>query len=158
MAQIMAKAAKVPPSPWPLMIGVVYEAGSNPAIPNRLPWSTAPNAVNKQTNWSTNRLPGGTAAEKQKQIWTNILTVDDDDLHHGSREEGQRIQRNFDEDGGDDEDKHDDDQTAHHTQTLRNTGTGKRSSRIGWELRGLHKDKKQLFTESNKMNQNYTAY
>lgn len=45
MAQIMAKAAKLPASPWPLMMGVVYEVGSTPAIPNRLPCSTAPKAV-----------------------------------------------------------------------------------------------------------------
>ena len=55
MEQIMAKAAKVPASPWPLMIGVVYEAGSKPAIPNRLPCSTAPKAVNKQINKQTNK-------------------------------------------------------------------------------------------------------
>ena len=36
-AQIMEKAAKVPASPCPLMIGVVYEAGSIPASPNKLP-------------------------------------------------------------------------------------------------------------------------
>lgn len=45
MAQIMAKAAKVPASPWPLMMGVVYEAGSQPAIPKRLPCNIAPKAV-----------------------------------------------------------------------------------------------------------------
>lgn len=45
MAQIMAKAAKLPARPWPLMIGVVYEAGSNPAIPKMLPCNTAPKAV-----------------------------------------------------------------------------------------------------------------
>lgn len=50
MAQIMAKAAKLPASPWPLMIGVVYEAGSNPAIPKRLPCNTAPKAVENKRN------------------------------------------------------------------------------------------------------------
>lgn len=58
------------------------------------------------------------------------LTVDDDNLHHGDGEEGQRLQRNFDKDSSDDEDDHDDEQTAHHTQTLRNTDTGGRSSTI----------------------------
>lgn len=45
MVQIMAKAANVPASPCPLMMGVVYEEGSKPAIPNRLPCSTAPKAA-----------------------------------------------------------------------------------------------------------------
>lgn len=43
-AQIMEKAAKVPASPCPLMMGVVYEAGRIPASPNRLLWKIAPNA------------------------------------------------------------------------------------------------------------------
>lgn len=49
MAQIIAKAAKVPASPWPLMMGVVYDAGKTPAIPKRLPCSIAPNADNNKT-------------------------------------------------------------------------------------------------------------
>lgn len=43
----MEKAAKVPARPCPLMMGVVYAAGSIPARPKRLPCRTAPNAVKR---------------------------------------------------------------------------------------------------------------
>lgn len=64
---------------------------------------------------------------------TARLTVDDDDLHHGKGEEGQRLQRYSDQNSGDNEDQHDDEQAAHDTQTLRNTDR-ERSETISWEL------------------------
>lgn len=45
MASSMAMAAKVPARPWPLMKTALYFWGSLPTKPNRLPWSTAPNAT-----------------------------------------------------------------------------------------------------------------
>lgn len=51
----------------------------------------------KQTDEQTNE-------QTNKQTDKNRLTVDDDYLHHGNGEEGQRFQRNFDEDGSDNED------------------------------------------------------
>lgn len=87
-------------------------------------------STNKQTDQQTNRL-----INKETDQSTNRLTVDDDDLHHGKGEEGQRLHWNFDKDRCDHEDKHDDKQTAHHTQTLRNPDTGRRSSRIKDQLR-----------------------
>lgn len=93
MAQIMAKAAKVPASPWPLMMGVVYEAGSNPAIPNRLPCSTAPNAVHKQTQ-KTNKQTGQQAKinkqtktnkQKDSQLMMTIFTMVTEKKGSGSR-------------------------------------------------------------------------
>lgn len=44
-AQIMEKAANAPARPCPLMMGVVYDAGSIPPNPNRLPCRIAPNAA-----------------------------------------------------------------------------------------------------------------
>lgn len=59
-----------------------------------------------------------------------MLTVDDDDLHHGYGKERQRLHGNFDENRRDAEDKHDDEQTSHHAQTLRDadTSTGRKPS------------------------------
>lgn len=55
----------------------------------------------------------------------SMLTVDDDDLHHGYRKERQRLQGNFDQNGRNTEDEHDDEQTSHHTQTLRDADTSR---------------------------------
>lgn len=77
MAQIMAKAAKLPASPWPLMMGVVYEAGSTPAIPNRLPCSTAPKAVDAHRTHHC-RLSAATPTSQQvdnSQLMMTIFTI-----------------------------------------------------------------------------------
>lgn len=57
MASSMARAAKVPARPWPLMKTALYRGGSSPTRPKRLPCSTAPKAAGERAGQSPEAPP-----------------------------------------------------------------------------------------------------
>lgn len=117
MASSMARAAKVPARPWPLMKMELYLGGSLPTRPKQLPCSTAPNAAHSARARSADKH--GPPGHEHTPARPRPLTVDEPDGCHGDREEAAFPHLYFNQRRREDEEQQNQNQAACDPHPLR---------------------------------------